>query len=343
MRVRLALVGCGRIARLSHLANLVSNPDSELVAIADSDPGALAAASAIAPRATAFTDLRTLFEETRPDAAVIALPTRWHSDGVFAALESGAHTYLEKPIASTVDEARSIHEAWSATQLVGRIGFNARFNHLYASLRDKLQRGEIGEVVAVRSAFTALFPQEATWRLSPESGGGALLELASHHVDLLRYLLDSEVATVFASSWSNRGDDEAAMIHLRMASGVNAQVLVAYGTLEEDSFEVYGTVGKLRVNRYDSLIVERLPPRAAGGLASAALRMKSEVAALPYGMRKRKAPGQEPSFTASLAAFVSAVGEKTRAGPDFTDGLRAIEVVDAARKSIKSGCTTHLA
>ena len=342
MTVRLALVGCGRIARLSHLANLVSSPESDLVAIADSDRGALAAAHALVPRATAFTDFRTLFEETRPDAAVIALPTRWHPDGVFAALESGAHAYLEKPIASSVNEARSIHEAWSATQLVGRIGFNARFNQLYTNLRDRLRRGDIGEVVAVRSAFTALFPDEATWRVSPESGGGALLELASHHFDLLRYLLDSEVDTVFASSWSNRGDDEAAMVHLRMASGVNAQLLAAYGTLEEDSFEVYGTGGKLRVNRYDSLIVERLAPRASGGLSSAASRMKAEVAALPYGLQKRKAPGQEPSFTASLAAFVSAVSNKTPAAPDFTDGLRAIEVVEAARQSIRSGCKIHI-
>ena len=342
MTVRLALIGCGRIARLSHLANLASNPQCELVGIADSSPDALDAAKAVVPRAEAFADFRVLFEALRPDAAVIALPTSFHLDGAFAALESGAHAYLEKPIAPTVDEARSIHAAWTATKLVGRIGFNGRFNQLYTQLRDKLRKGEIGEVVAVRTTFTALYPDEATWRVSPGTGGGALLELASHHVDLLRYLLDSEVASVFATSWSNRGDDEAAMIHIRMANGVNAQLLVAYGTIEEDSFEVYGNAGKLRVNRYDSLIVERLAPHAAGGLASAAARLKAEVSGLQYGLSKRKSPGQEPSFSASLSAFVSAAVQGTQQAPDFTDGLRAIEIIDAARRSIAAGCTVEL-
>jgi myo-inositol 2-dehydrogenase/D-chiro-inositol 1-dehydrogenase len=336
MRVRVALIGCGRIARLSHLANLLADPRAELVALADTDAGALAVAGRAAPRAEPFADLRKLFEMARPDAAVIALPTASHADGVIAAIESGAHAYLEKPIAATLDEARAIHRAWKATALVGRIGFNARFNPLYAALRDRVAAGEIGEVIAVRSAFTAMFPGEATWRLSPATGGGALLELASHHVDLLRFILQTEVEHVFAAAWSNRGDDEAVMLTFRMRNGVNAQTIAAYGTLEEDSFEVYGTRGKFRVNRYDSLVVESLPLHASGGLASAASRMKAEVAAIPYGMKKRRSPGQEPSFATSLSAFVSAAGKKAPATPDLTDGLRALEIVDAARQSIAS-------
>jgi myo-inositol 2-dehydrogenase/D-chiro-inositol 1-dehydrogenase len=340
--VRTALLGCGRIARLSHLANLTSNPDAELVAIADIEPSALAAASALAPRAEPFTDLRRLFDVAKPDAVVIALPTRWHSDGIHAALESGAHTYLEKPIAADLDEARPMHDAWKKTNLTGRMGFNARFNPLYATLRESLNRGSIGSAVAVRSSFTALFPSDATWRLSAATGGGALLELVSHHVDLLRFVFDSEIATVSASQWSNRGNDEAVMLHLTLTNGVNAQIFAAFGTIEEDSFEIYGTDGKLRINRYDSLIVEHIAPRASGGLASAALRLKREVRAIPYGLRKRRSPGQEPSFASSLGAFISAVHTGTSATPDLTDGLRALEVIEAGRHSIESGCTVAL-
>jgi myo-inositol 2-dehydrogenase/D-chiro-inositol 1-dehydrogenase len=342
MTVRIALLGCGRIARLAHLPNLAADPRTELVAIGDTSRAALESAREFAPKAEPFTDMHRLFETTRPDGAVIALPTPAHPDGVMAALQSGAHAYLEKPIAATIDDAQSIHQAWSATELVGRIGFNARFNPLFVQLRDKLSAGEIGDVVGARTTFSALFPTEATWRLSPQTGGGALLELASHHVDLLRFILQSEVERVFASAWSNRGDDEAAMLNIRMKNGAHAQAFVAYGTLEEDSFEVYGTRGKLRVNRYDSLIVERLPLNASGGLASAATRMRSELAALPYGLRKRKSPAQEPSFAASLSEFVSAVGGRERATPDLTDGLRALEVIDAARKSVASGCAVEV-
>ena len=333
-RVRIGLLGCGRISRLSHLANLGSNPAVELVAVADSRREALEAGAAHAPGARGFSDLHELLREAQPDAVVVALPTTAHAEAALASIEAGAHVYLEKPIAVSPAEAREIHRAWIATSLVGRIGFNARFNRLYNTLRERIARGDAGTPVAVRSSFTARIPSEATWRLSPATGGGALLELASHHIDLLRFIFETEIESVTATSWSNRGDDEAAMLQLTLANGVHAQMFVAYGTIEEDSIEVYGTEGKLRVNRYDSLAVELLPPLASGGLMSAAKRLRAEVGAVGYGLEKRRAPGQEPSFAASLGAFVTAVHDRKAAKPDFTDGLRAIEVVDAARRSI---------
>lgn len=332
--VRLAVLGCGKIATMSHLANLESNPAVELVGIADSRRNALDAGAALAPRARVFTDFHELLRQTKPDAVVVALPTLLHAEATLASIEAGVHVYLEKPIAASSGEAREIHQAWAATPLVGRIGFNARFNRLYTSLRDRLAGGDVGSPVAVRSTFTAMYPSDDTWRLSPRTGGGALLELASHHIDLLRFIFDTEIRSVTATTWSNRNNDEAAMLQLLLTNGVHAQMLVAYGTVEEDSIEVYGTEGKLRVNRYGSLAVEYLPPAATGGIVSAARRMGAELSAVGYGLEKRRAPGHEPSFTASLNAFVTAVRDQTTAKPDLTDGLRAIEVVDAARCSM---------
>lgn len=332
-QTRIALVGCGRIARLSHLEVLARHPDAELVAFADIDRESLAMARERAPRARAFEDYRELLSVVGPEAVLVALPTNLHRDAAIAAFGAGAHLYLEKPIAGTLREAKEIYDSWKQTSLVGRIGFNARFNRLYVRLRDAVAGGEIGRPVAARSAFTALFPAEATWRTKPSTGGGALLELASHHVDLMRFVFGSGARSIRATTWSNRGDDESAMLEIELGNGVHVQTLVAYGTIEEDSFEIFGTEGKLRVNRYDSLIVEKIAPRAAGGLASAVGRLRSEVGALGYGLEKRKSPGQEPSFTASIGQFLGAVRGGSQSSPDLGDGLRAVEVIDAAKRS----------
>jgi predicted dehydrogenase len=283
-----------------------------------------------------------LLEKSNPDAVVIALPTASHRDAAVASFESGAAVYLEKPIAATLEDAKTIRSAWAASSRIGRIGFNLRFGNLYGELKKAITAGEIGNPIGVRAAWTARFPQEATWRLSPTLGGGALLELASHHVDMLRFIFETEVETVSAETWSNRGDDEAANLSLTLGNGVHAQLFVSYGTIEEDRFEVYGTDGKLSVNRYDSLILERTGPFAKGGLASASKRLLSEVRALRYGVEKSRAPGQEPSFPASIGAFIDAVRDGTPAKPDIDDGVRALEAVDGARRSAQESRVVHL-
>ncbi|MGK2961136.1 MAG: Gfo/Idh/MocA family protein [Gemmatimonadaceae bacterium] len=337
-RVRVALIGCGRIARLAHLEVLRKHPRADLVGIADTDSDARTAAAVAAPSAAAFADYHELLASLQPDAVVIATPTDYHLDATLASLESGANIYLEKPIAGTIDHAHAAHaahDAWLGSGRVGRIGFNCRFNRLYRQMKELITDGAIGELVAARTALTAKWPDDATWRLSPGSGGGAVLELASHHIDLLRFIFNTEVQAVSAMSWSNRGDDEASMIQLRLRNGLHAQTLVSYGTREEDSFEVLGSKGKLSIDRYDSLVVDRQTLNASGGLSTAVRRMKSEAGAIRYGREKQRSAGQEPSFSASISDFIEASIDGSQAKPDLLDGLRAFEVADAARVSAR--------
>lgn len=334
MTLRVALLGCGRIAQLSHLKVLTADPDVRVVSVADADKNARDWAASIVPSAKVYADFRELLRDGGADAVIVALPTPLHKDAAVQAFNGGLHVYLEKPIAASTIEAREIIDAWRKTSLTGAIGFNCRSNALYRELKQAVEGREAGTPVAVRTALTACWPSAATWRLNPDSGGGALLELASHHVDLLRFIFGSEIATVSATTWSNGRDDEAAMLQLRLSSGVVAQTLVSYGTAEEDRVEVYASNGKLVVDRYDSLVVERKPARSAGGIQSAVRRMREEIGGISYGLEKRKSPGQEPSFGRSLLSFLDAVRARRGASPDLVDGYRALEVIDAARRSV---------
>jgi predicted dehydrogenase len=313
-----------------------------VVAVTDADPAARDYVAAHAPSASFFGDLEALLATARPEAVLVAIPTLHHREAVLASIAAGAHTYLEKPIASTSADAAAIVDAWKPTGLIGRIGFNLRFSRLSSDLKSALNRGDIGEPVGARTSWTARFPVESGWRMSPREGGGALLELASHHIDLMRFLFDSEIESVAAQTWSNRGDDEAAMLTLAMGNGVHVQSFVSYGTVEEDRVEIYGTEGKLTINRYDSLIVERTGPHATGGINSAKSRMLGELSAIKHGFARRNAAGQEPSFSASIGSFIESVRRSAHGPPDFTDGLRALEVVEAAREAAREHTTVKV-
>lgn len=331
--LRIGIVGCGRIVRLAHLRVLQTAPDVQVVALADPDPDARAWAARTAPAATTFDDFRELLALPGLDAVVVAAPTLQHREVAVAAFRRGLHVYLEKPIAAARPDAEAIIAAWRDAGTVGVIGFNCRSSALYRQLRSRIREGAIGAPVAVRSALVARWPGESTWRLSPSSGGGALLELASHHVDLCRFIFDAEIEGTEAVTWTNREEDEAAMLCMRLSSGVHVQTLVAYGTIEEDRFEVYGTEGKLVVNRYDSLVVEHVPVIASGGLTSALRHAVREFGAIGYGLEKRSAPGQEPSYRDALLAFVEAARASRQGSPDLEDGLRALSVIENARAS----------
>jgi myo-inositol 2-dehydrogenase/D-chiro-inositol 1-dehydrogenase len=329
--LRVGIIGCGRIVRLAHLASLQRHPDVRVVAIADPDPVSREFCSRHAPEARWFPTFDGLLAEVTIDAAVIAVPAPLHLREATRAFETGLHVYLEKPIATSVGDGEAIVAAWRRAGTVARIGFNCRFNRLYRELRLRIAGGTIGKPLAVRSSLTASWPEEATWRLAASSGGGALLELASHHVDLLRFLFDVEVVSSRAETWSNRGPDEAAMLQLRMANGVQAQTLVCHGTVEEDRVEVYGSEGKLVVDRYNSLAVEAVPVLATGGIGSALRRATRELSRIGYGFEKARATGNEPSFAASLAAFVTAAREGRDGAPSLEDGLASLRVIEAAR------------
>jgi 1,5-anhydro-D-fructose reductase (1,5-anhydro-D-mannitol-forming) len=335
--LQVGILGCGRIVRLAHLRVLSGMAGVRVAAIADVDAASREYAARQAPEARVVSEVGELLAIPGLHAVVVALPTSHHRDAAVAAFERGLHVYQEKPIAATVDEAEEVVRAWTQARTVGRIGFNLRFNRLYREMRDALRAGAIGTPVTARMSYTANWPQEAAWRVAPDAGGGALLELASHHADLCRFLFDTEVRDVQASTWSMRGTDESAMLQLRLASDVRVQLQVCYGTIEEDRVEVYGTSGKLVVDRYDSLALEHTPPQAAGGMATSVRRLVREARALPYGLEKRRVPAQEPSFTASLSSFVDAIRGTAEPVPDLNDGLQSLRVIDAARRSAALG------
>jgi len=334
--LRVGLLGCGRIARGVHLPLLQRMPGAKLTAIAESDAGSRAAASASAPGAAVFEDYRELIARAAVDAVIICLPPHLHADSAITAFEAGLHVYLEKPLAPSLAEGERVIAAWRVAGTVGMIGFNFRFHPQAREIRQRLRSGAIGKPLAVRSVFSILPHAIPDWKRERATGGGALLDLASHHVDLAYYLLGAPVVRAFAGVRSLEGEGDHAALQLELESGISMQTFVSLGAVEEHRMEIVGTGGKLVLDRTELLRPAFVPATLRGARVQ---RLRRAVAALDPRLLLRS-PGAELSFSSALHAFVRGATGGTATQPDLADGARSLAVIEAAERSAASGRAT---
>ena len=334
--LRVGLIGCGHMGRVVHLNILRRLPQVEVVALAESDAQRRKAASRKVPRAAAFADYHELLDRSDIDATVICLPNALHAEAAIATLESGKHLYLEKPLAINLDDGRKLLAVWRRSGRVGMIGFSYRFNPLHQQVRRHVQAGQLGELIAVRSVFTTPLRRTPEWKQRRSSGGGALLDLASHHVDLVRFWFNQQVVEVRGTVKSDLAEADTATLDLRLANGLQVQSFFSMSSVDDDRFEIYGRKGKLSLDRYNSWAVQITSvPRSP----SAFHRFSQAVAWLPrsrFALSKLFAQANEPSFAAALAHFVTAVRNGGPVSPDFDDGFQSLAVIVAAEESART-------
>ncbi|MGQ9684105.1 MAG: Gfo/Idh/MocA family oxidoreductase [Anaerolineae bacterium] len=328
--VRVGVLGCGAVAQSVHLPALRRLPGVQVVALADPDADRLRQAARLAPAARTFADYQDALAERDLDAVVICLPNELHARAGQAALEAGKHVYLEKPLATDLAEGEALLRIWRASGLIGMVGFNYRHNPLYQALRRALRSGEIGVPVAMQTVFTASRIGMPAWQCHRGTGAGVLLDLGSHHIDLIRYLTGREVAEATAVLRTVRYPGDTAVLTLQLEDGVPVQSLFSWSTMEQDRIEVWGIGGKLAVDRYRSLSVERgARPGPLGRLSS--LHPLQSLGGAAYLVNKLGSVAGEPSYRAALRTFVAAVASGGEPTPTLEDGWHSLEVVLAAR------------
>ncbi|MFL5495218.1 MAG: Gfo/Idh/MocA family protein [Gemmatimonadales bacterium] len=334
--MRLGLLGCGSVACWIHLPALRRIPGAVLAAAADPDPAARARAGRVAGVPT-YERADQLLEREDIGAVLICAPTHLHAELAIAAAEAGKHFYLEKPLATTALDAGRVLDATARAGVIGVIGFNRRLHPLYQQARELLRGGCIGRIRAAQSAFCEpttldVLPQ---WKRHRATGGGVLLDLASHHVDQLRWLLGDEVGSISASLRSELSEDDTARIELSMESGIEVQGFFSFRSGLADYLECIGELGTLRIDRYSGSLTLRVGRRLGYGVR------RRWVGASPAGAAWRLArllrPSFDPSYRRSLRAFVELVHGAPSRTASLLDGLRSLEAVLAAEDSARRG------
>lgn len=325
--VRIAVVGAGAIAQLTHIPLLARQKGAVLAALCDNDG---AKARALADRfgvPDVYTDFEELLDGDVADAVVIATPNHLHEPHVLSALRKKLHVLCERPLSLS---GRGVERCLAAAQKADRrlvVGHNHRFRADVQALGQFLRNAELGEIVAIRAG--ALQRRSATpgWRGNrPEAGGGALQELGLPLLDLALWLAD-QPAPVRASASMRRARGAAAVedtmqLFLECERGVLVDLSVSWAYVGDEDrwwFEVHGT-------------------RGSGRLAP--LRVTKElngrpVDVSPSGAAARESPFLQ-SYRAELAHFVAVIRGDAPYEPP-TDQLQLQRIVDATYKAADEG------
>ena len=217
------------------------------------------------------------------------------------------------------------------------IGFNYRFNALYEGIRKSLKTAKLGELVGVRSVFSAMSRDLPGWKKSLRMGGGVLADLAMHHADLVHFFFEEEVQSVYAERKSQRSEGDSAVMELKLASGLLVQSFFSMNAVDEDRFEIYGQAGKLAVDRYLSWSVEWSEPAQTLARFKRLWGKFRSLIHSPYLVSKILSPSCEPSYRTALGHFVECVRQNHPAKPDFDDGFKSLSVIEAAAESARTG------
>jgi len=225
--------------------------------VADPDPAARCAAVAAGARAHAATE--ALLADPGVQAVYVATPNHLHRAVVEAAAAAGKPVLCEKPMAATLGDAEAIVASVARAGVPYGTAFDQRHHPAHAAIRGAIADGAVGTVTAIRIAYACWVDAgwaPDNWRADPaRAGGGALIDLAPHGLDLVEFLLGEpleEVAALTQTRVQRYAVDDGAMLVGRTARGVLAQLHVAYNcpeALPRRRLEVLGTRGQILAKR----------------------------------------------------------------------------------------------
>jgi UDP-N-acetylglucosamine 3-dehydrogenase len=321
MSVRVGVVSFAHVHAPQYAAVLASLDSADFVGIADGDASrGREAAQRFGVRY--FDDARALFEAV--DAVVVCSENRNHVRDVISALENGAHVLCEKPISTTVEDARAMIRVSEDTGRQLRIAFPVRYLPAIRQAREIVRSGGIGRVLAVSGTNHGQIP--AGWFLDKDlAGGGAVMDHTVHVADALRWMLGVEAKCVYAeigSFFGAEGIDDGAILTLEFEGGNIADG--AFATIDPSwsRGEGYPTWGDVTLRITGS----------SGVLDVDAFAQRLTTFDHEAGNASWSHTGEDMNVL-MLEDFLQGVADGSPAGAGGVDGLRALEIVLCAYRS----------
>jgi myo-inositol 2-dehydrogenase/D-chiro-inositol 1-dehydrogenase len=344
--VRVGLVGCGHVTENFHLPALRSLGEARVVALADVDAGRLKAVADRFGVAERYADFHELVGQADIEVVGICTPPRFHVEMALAALEAAKHVFIEKPLGLDVEETDRLTRRARGSSRKLMVGFNLRHHVHVRAARALIRQGRLGAVELVRTVLSSRYRSQAglpPWRRHREQGGGVFSELAVHHFDLLRFLLESEIEEVFAVSRPIEAEDRAATIAARMTSGPLVSLLFAQHAAEANQVEVFGQHGRLLISfyRFDGL---EFAPAAElpGGVRSRLRTVSRAIGGLPRALTLGLQGGSfRTSYRAEWRHFIDCIRGDRPVDGTLEDGQRALQAVLAAMRSATVRSPVH--
>lgn len=283
--------------------------------------------------ADSFDDLQKFLVQPDLDIVYIATPHIAHHAQALAAIKAGKNVLIEKPITMTANEAEQINSAANAKGVLVMEALWSRFLPAIQRAKTILEQGDIGTIKRAEASLYFNREYDPADRLfDPALGGGVLHDLGVYPVSLARYLI-GELQLV-SSSWkaAPNGVNKSAILNLK-SSEVQITIKVGFGPEQDNTFDVYGDTGALRIDRHfvraESMTIWRGPqsqlPPASGGLVS---RLGNKFAL--QGGKRENFVRESHGLNFQAAAFQAALGQKLLEHPvmPLNESAEVLQIIE---------------
>ena len=326
MTVRWGIIGAGGVARRRTMPAIKKAEGAELQALMVRDLDRARKLAEEFGAKVGYDSVEALLSDEAVDAVHVATPVYLHREQVIRAAESGKHVLCEKPMAMSSKECREMIAACRANGVELMVCFLLRFHTALRKIKELIASGRLGTIMEARCQLMKWMDRDQdAWRIDPgRSGGGVLMDIGSHTLDLLSTLLGDivEVSAVLDHRVFGWQVEDTAHVLMRFESGACGQTTVSFAVPHSESFlEVYVTEG--------TALVYTTTPHVEGWT----IRVYADkLHPSDEGPKEWSAPSED-LYQAEVEHFARVLaGEELSLAPGIA-GLRNLAVIEAAYRS----------
>ena len=316
-RLRIAVVGCGRIAQ-AHLAAIASIGEVRLSAVVDvREPAAKAVAEQY--RCDAIADYEDPRVAAAADAVVICTPPQTHAEIARHFLERGVHVMVEKPITIRSADAQALARLAQEKQRVLMMASKFRYVPDVMKTKALVESGALGKIVLYENAFCSKVAMGERWNAQPDvAGGGVLIDNGCHSADIARYLLGP-------------------ITHVHAHKGIAAQQLLVEDTVRFEFRTGGGTIGTVdlswSLNKESDVYLALYGTQGTlfVGWKESRYRQDGSSVWVPFGSGYDKVA----AFRGQIENFAATIAKRDAPLITVQDALASVEVIEAAYESMR--------
>ena len=344
-KVKWGVLGAGGIARRRTIPGLINARNAELVAVMDTAEELAREVKAEFGARRAYTATEALLADPEVEAVYIASPVAFHKQQALACAAGGKHVLIEKPIALTAREGEEVIKACDDAGIIAAAGFMMRFHTYHRQLREIIAAGRLGRIVSCRAQLTCWYPEiPGAWRQkTATSGGGAMMDMGIHCIDLIQYITGTKAVRVSGMTDTlafGYEVEDAATLLLRLDNGAVASV-DAYLCIPDP-----GPAAVWRITHTGRALCEGTIGQVESGTADVLLGDDT----LGYDAKQDRVdvtPVKLLSdfgnmYTSQIEAFGRSILEGAPVAVPLADALRAQRIVEACYESAKTRGTVDL-
>ena len=255
METKWCVIGAGGIADRRTIPAIIADKNNILVAVMDK----------VAPVAERvgkkygvkyYTDETVMLKENACDCVYIGTPVACHCAQALTALEFGAHSFIEKPVALNAEDGERLLNAFKKAGKELFVGYMMKYHNLHVKAKQMVASGKVGQIADVRLQFSCWYPDIAgAWRQKKSlGGGGAFMDLGVHCIELIEYVLGEEITEVkgfFNTHTFSYEVEDGAVMAFKTENGILGHIDVNFNIPDKASvskMEIYGTKGYIICN-----------------------------------------------------------------------------------------------